>query len=542
MGQKLYENGTILTMEKQMYAEAVLVRDNKIAAVGKKEAVEAFASPDAERINLEGRTMMPAFLDAHSHFMACANGELQISLDGAGSFKEIADRIKNYVSSRQIEKGTWLVGKGYDHNFLEERSHPDRHLLDEAAPDNPLVIQHQSGHMGVFNTEALRKLGIPMDGTGDLLEIPGGKIAVQDQIPTGYMEENAFLTFQKKIPLPSPKEFMEAVKKAQERYASHGITLVQEGLMVDEMLPLYQGIISAGILKLDIVGYLDMKGTGKFLDAMKQHREGFFRHFKIGGYKIFLDGSPQGRTAWMRTPYTQGEEGAGYRGYPVHTEEEILAFVRRAMEEHMQILAHCNGDAACEQYIRAFEKAVSMDGSVLPADIRPVMIHAQLLGIDQIPSVKAMGMIPSFFAAHVYHWGDIHTANFGMERASHISPAASAQKEGVVYTFHQDSPVIEPDMLETVWCAVNRCTKDGKVLGSKERISVEEALKAVTLHTAYQYFEERERGSIAPGKRADFVILSENPLEKEKMKIREIRVLSTIKDGEVIYRRDPVCF
>lgn len=204
----------------------------------------------------------------------------------------------------------------------------------------------------------------------------------------------------------------------------------------------------------------------------------------------------------------------------------------------MQILAHCNGDAACGQYIRVFEKAAAAEGKTLPADIRPVMIHAQLLGLDQIPNVKAMGMIPSFFAGHVYHWGDIHADNLGMERASHISPAASAEKEGIAYTFHQDAPVIEPDMLETVWCAVNRCTKNGKVLGSKERISVTDALKAVTVNTAYQYFEERERGSIAPGKRADFVILSENPLEKDKMQIRDIRVLATIKDGDVIYRRD----
>lgn len=154
--------------------------------------------------------------------------------------------------------------------------------------------------------------------------------------------------------------------------------------------------------------------------------------------------------------------------------------MRRALEEHMQILAHCNGDAACGQYIRVFEKAAAAEGKTLPADIRPVMIHAQLLGLDQIPNVKAMGMIPSFFAGHVYHWGDIHADNLGMERASHISPAASAEKEGIAYTFHQDAPVIEPDMLETVWCAVNRCTKNGKVLGSKERISVTDALKAVT--------------------------------------------------------------
>ena len=141
--------------------------------------------------------------------------------------------------------------------------------------------------MGVFNTEALIRLGIPMDRNGTVPNISGGKIAVRDRIPTGYMEENAFAAFQKKIPLPSPEEYLGAVKKAQEKYASHGITLVQEGMVVDEMFPLYQEILEAGILKLDVVGYLDMAGAGRFSAAMKRHRKAFTGILKSEDTKSF---------------------------------------------------------------------------------------------------------------------------------------------------------------------------------------------------------------------------------------------------------------
>ena len=217
------------------------------------------------------------------------------------------------------------------------------------------------------------------------------------------------------------------------------------------------------------------------------------------------------------------------------TDEAVYEAVKQAVKEHMQILAHCNGDAASDQYIRVCQK-VKEEGNDL-AEIRPVLIHGQLLGVDQLETVKQLPLIPSFFVAHVYHWGDTHIKNFGKERASQISPVASAIEKGICYTFHQDAPVIEPDMMETVWCAVSRKTKNGVILGEEEKITVLDALKGITIHAAYQYFEEKEKGSIRPGKHADFVILDQNPMETLTEDIRRIQVLETIKDGKVIYRR-----
>lgn len=201
----------------------------------------------------------------------------------------------------------------------------------------------------------------------------------------------------------------------------------------------------------------------------------------------------------------------------------------------MQILVHCNGDAASQQFIDQYEVAKERTHS--NNNIRPVMIHAQLLAEDQLDDLKALGIMPSFFVAHVYYWGDVHIKNYGMERASKISLAKSAQDKGILYTFHQDSPVIEPNMLETIWCAVNRITKNGVLLGEEERVSPLDALKAVTKNAAYQYFEEDIKGTLKEGKLADLVILDKNILKVDPMEIKDIQVLETIKEGETIFKK-----
>lgn len=531
MSQQLYENGTILTMDEQhgLYAEALLVKDGTIAAVGGRAQVEAL-SDDARKVDLAGRTLMPAFIDPHSHLSNYATALQQVPLEEARSYDELVDKIKAFIHEKGIPAGQWVTAKGYDHNQLAEGCPPDRQVLDRAAPENPLVLQHKSGHTGVFNTQALRELGV----TADTPDPAGGKIGRAQGQLTGYMEENAFVNYLQRVPLPSPQDLLALYTKAQQCYASQGITTVQDGMVVDVMVPLYRFLLEKDALFLDTVAYADLRDCETFLDTFHDHIDQYKQHFKIGGYKTFLDGSPQARTAWMRTPYKNAEDG--YRGYPTLTDEQLLTHIRRALREGRQLLAHCNGDAAAQQYLDMFTKALGeLDDA---PDIRPVMIHAQLLDRDQLPRLREIGMIPSFFVGHVYHWGDVHIRNFGPARAARISCAASALKEHILFTFHQDAPVIEPDMLETVWCAVNRLTKAGVPLGPEERISPLEALKAVTVNAAYQYFEERQKGTLEPGKLADLVILSDDPLRVDPMAIRDIQVLETIKRGETIYQAE----
>ena len=529
MRQKLYWNGTILTMETPACAQALLEQDGKIVAVGALDEVRQAAGTHFECVDLQGHTLMPSFIDAHSHFMGYAMSLLQVSVEGAHTFSDIQKRIAEFIENRHLPDNQWVIVKGYDHNALDEQTHPTREILDEASSGHPIVLQHRSGHNGVFNTAALNFLGV----TRSSMAPAGGKIEKDEAgEPTGYMEENAFLSYLKQIPMPQSEEILNALKQAQKRYASYGITTVQDGYLMKEMVGLYQMLCTSHALELDVVAYAGVEDYGSIATQMVKHVDQYSDHLKIGGYKIFLDGSPQSRTAWMRTAYVGQEENFGY---PSMMDKDVLNAVRRAMREGRQILAHCNGDAAAQQYLQAVARAMGeLDDA---PDIRPVMIHAQLVGTDQLPLMREFGVLPSFFIAHVYHWGEVHVQNLGDLRASKISPAQTAMRLELPFTFHQDAPVIEPDMMETVWCAVNRKTKTGRILGEEERIDTLAALKAITIHGAYQYFEENRKGSLKPGKLADMVILSQNPLDVPAEALKNIEVLETIKEGRTIYQK-----
>ena len=521
----LYYNGPVYTMESPEPVQALLVENGRVVAAGNREELEA-RRPQG-RVNLDGRALLPAFIDAHSHFSAVANALLQAPLDEAASFQEIQERLADFIRQGQVPPGQWVIAKGYDQNQLAERAHPTLALLDAAAPYNPLVAQHKSGHMAVFNSRALEALGVTA-GTPDP---PGGRIGREGGRLTGYMEENASLSYLRQVPMPGMEDLLAAYQKAQAIYASHGIVTVQEGMLVAELIPLYQGLLKSGLLKLDVAAYADFNAWEALRAAFPGHLRGHAGNFRLAGRKIFLDGSPQGRTAWMTRPYLNGEPG--YRGYPTMTDGAVYQALCQSAQEGIQLLAHCNGDAAAAQFLHAAELAAQAYPALTRQ--RHVIVHAQLLRPGQLPAVKALGLIPSFFVAHVYHWGDVHLQNFGLERAAHISPAGAARRAGAPFTFHQDAPVIQPDMLETVWCAACRKTKAGAVLGPDEAIPVYDALRAVTYWAAYQYFEEGEKGSLAPGKRADLVLLDQDPLSVPLDGLRRICVLETIKAGEPLW-------
>ncbi|MDU6809502.1 MAG: amidohydrolase [Clostridium sp.] len=527
--EKLYFNGDILTLEDELYTEAVLIKGRKIYKLGKKEDLLREASKDLEMINLQGKTLMPSFIDAHSHFSGYASSFTQVDLSEVVNFNEIVDAIQRFIKKNNIPAGMWIQANGYDQNYLEEKSHPTKDILDKAAPNNPLIVKHKSGHMGVLNTMGIKALEITMDTPNP----EGGIIEKKDGEVTGYLEENAYINYIQSIPVVSNEEFMDTLVKAQSAYASYGITTVQEGMVVDVLADIFQYLIQAKILKIDLIGYLDIRNAELLKEKFANCLQRYDNHVKMGGYKTFLDGSPQGRTAWMRTPYLGSEKD--YYGYGVQKDEEIESKLEKALREDMQILVHCNGDAASQQFIDQYRIAKERTHS--NNNIRPIMIHAQLLAEDQLGDLKALGIMPSFFVSHVYYWGDIHIKNYGMERASKISLAKSAQDEGILYTFHQDAPVIEPNMLETIWCAVNRITKNGGVLGEEERVSPLDALKAVTKNAAYQYFEEDIKGTLKEGKVADLVILDKNILKVDPMEIKDIQVLETIKEGETIFKK-----
>lgn len=343
----------------------------------------------------------------------------------------------------------------------------------------------------------------------------------------GYMEEVTFMRGPGERVMSLENIDAYAVE-AQKIYASFGITTAQEGFAHRSEVDIYERLGRSDQMLLDMVAYVDIVEDSEVVQQREDLKE-YRNHFRIGGYKLFLDGSPQGKTAWMSKPY---ENSGDYCGYPIYTDEQVDGYVQQALDEHRQLLVHCNGDAASQQMLNGYHHSRQKT-----TDTRPVMVHSQTLRPDQLPQLKETGVMPSYFVAHVYHWGDVHLVNFGKQRAENISCTASALKNHIPFTFHQDTPVILPDMLESVWAAVNRVTKNGVVLGEQQRISVLEALKAVTINAAYQYFEEDRKGTLEAGKLADLVILNEDPLKAEPMKLRDIQVMETIKEGRTIYKK-----
>ena len=520
----LFFNGPIITMENGPAPEAVPAENGRIRDVGSFAKLSA-AAPNASKKDLKGRTLLPSFLDPHSHFFQLALSLLQVSLAEIHSPEEMIRVIQGWIQKEKPKPGQWIIVRDFDQNRMPGGLRPTLAQLDQASSDYPMIIQHQSGHMGFFNSAALSLLQV----TPQTPVPEGGTIEKKEGMLTGYMEENAFFQYQKKVPMPGPEEISDAFCRAQKIYASHGITTIQEGMLVEEMLPFYQILLDKNLLYLDLDAYAGTSSYPAVKAALPSHIRHYENHLKIAGMKIFLDGSPQGRTAWMRKPY----EGTDFCGYPTMTDEAVLNAFLQAAEEKTQLLAHVNGDAAAAQYLRCLSQA-EKKAPVL-AELRPVIIHGQLMGKDQLIQAARLHTVISFFVAHVYHWGDTHIRNFGMERASRISPAASALQLGIPVTFHQDSPVIPPDMLETIWCAAVRRTRAGITLGKDEAISPEEALKSVTIRAAFQYGEEREKGSITPGKYADLIILDQNPLTVSPQDIPSIQVLETYKEGLCIW-------
>ena len=534
MNRKLYYNGQILTMDDRYHSpEAVLTENGRIMALGRTEELKTIGR-DAEQVDLAGAAMLPGFIDGHSHLTAAAYQLLMVNVNPSptgrcNSVEELVEEGIRALAQTHLEDGQWFMGMGYDNSVYPDGKHPTREDLDKISRDIPVSMMHVSGHLCVVNTKAMELLGY--GGSG--YEVPEGGV-VQ---PDGLLKEQAFLAphKQKLMQGPGPDQVLKAVGRASRLYASYGITTAQDGRTTRSDYELLKAAGAAGLLKNDVISYMAVDCAKEFLPRQYPALNGYMNHYRPAGCKIYLDGSPQGKTAWLSQPYLVPPDGQNeeYRGFPVMESEDVFQVMETCIRNHWQINVHANGDEAIEQMIRCYTKALKAVEH--PEKLRPVVIHCQTVREDQLDRLKGIGMLPSFFLDHVYYWGDYHFESvLGPERAERISPAASAVKRSMSFTLHQDSPVVPPNILFSIHNAVNRKTKNGMVLGEEQRVPVIEALKAATVYAAYQIFEEENKGSITPGKLADFVILDQNPLKADKETLKDIKVLRTIKEGEDI--------
>lgn len=539
----VYTGGDILTLagETPTYVEALAVRDGKVVAAGSRADAVKAAGPGARQVDLKGQTLIPGFIDTHSHLLTYADSLVQANLNPppVGGVKSIADilaEVKRLKESLKAGPGVLLVGQGYDPDFLAEKRHPTAAELDAAFPDNPVILMHASGHMLVANSQAMKTAGItaatPDPEGGAIIRKPGSRE------PEGLFQETAMHPFIPQVQAPRPQDqSFELIRRAVDHYAANGYTTAAEGLVMPDKMPLLQAAADKGLLKIDVEAlpaYLiadQLVGTGKI--TWGQRKNGL----KWTGLKLATDGSPQGKTAYLTKPYLTPVPGCktDCRGFPNIPQDELNRLFVLAYKNGVQIYSHCNGDASVDMMIAAHRNAEKTLGKVDP-NRRTVIIHSQIMRPDQMASYKALGLLPSFFTNHVYYWGDVHLANLGPERAAYISPLASAFKSGVKATNHTDSIVTPLDPMFLVWTAVNRVTRGGKVLGPDERVTPYQALQALTVNGAYTYFDEASKGSLEVGKTADLVILDRNPLKVEPNAIRDIKVVETVKTGKSVYQ------
>lgn len=539
----ILHGGPIVTVnDLQPSAEAVAVRGGRITAVGFRDEVMKLKGPNTRVVDLGGKTLIPGLIDAHGHVFGVGIQALSANMlpapDGEGNDIPALQRVLKEWAAKN-EKATskvgWIIGFGYDDSQLKELRHPTREDLDAVSTTLPVVIIHQSGHMGVMNSKGLELAGY----SAATKNPPGGAIRRKPgtQEPEGLVEEAAFFgSLGKILGRIGPAEGLTLVKAGSELYASYGYTTAQEGRSATGIVSALAAASKRGDLKIDVVSYPDISSASEAIKAPLYSRT-YVNHLRIGGAKTSLDGSVQGRTAFLTKPYVKPPAGQkeGYLGYGAMTDEQLNALVDKAYANGWQLLVHVNGDAAADQLIGAVRAAQKKFGK---ADRRTVAIHSQTIRKDQVEAFQELGIIPSFFTMHTYYWGDWHLSTvLGPERAPNISPTGWTHERGMVFTTHHDAPVALPDSMRVWDSTVNRVTRTGKLLGGDQRVSPLVALKSNTIYSAYQHFEEKTKGSIEVGKLADFVVLDQNPLTIDPMKIADTKVMETIKEGRTVYSR-----
>lgn len=522
---RVLTNAVVLTMNGDNdIAEAVAIKGAHILAVGTIEQIAHHVGPKTVVNDLAGKTLMPGFIDAHGHFPFTGDiALLMVDLNSPpiGTVQDLAGLLgllKQKAANRP--KGEWVIGIGYDDTLLAENRHPTRSELDSVSADHPIFIWHTSLHLGVGNSAALKLAGIDPKGHSGLLEEAGMApiFAVLPQVGTA--------------------ERLLAIRHAAREYASQGVTTAQSGLADEKTLRELAEIVKQDRLSIRVLAWPSVEAARKIIAGKLKLDIADPSRLKIGAVKIIGDGSIQGYTGYLSQPYyVTPPAKPGWRGYPAMPREDLAALASEFHNAGWQVAIHGNGDAAIDDVLAAF-------GAMLKAkpdeDARPIVIHAQMAREDQLNDMAELGVIPSFFSLHTYYWGDRHWKTFmGPGRAAQMSPAHSAGLRGIRYTIHADTPVTPMEPLRLVWSAVNRRSKSGAEIGADQRITPIQALRAVTIDAAHQSFDEADKGSLVPGKLADMVVLSDNPLERPGT-IDEIEVVETIVGGESVYTKPAV--
>lgn len=538
-GAVVYFNGSILTMEGDApeYAEAVAVKDGKIAYVGSRDKAMA-AVEGARQVDLQGRTMVPGFIDSWAHFMLFAQQTLGVNLS---YFADKPPQNKADVLAL-LKSGTpfngWIIGHGYIDAFLSDGA-PTLADLDAAFPDVPVMICNLSTLTGRVNSAGIAKLGLTPETKaaqpGEIVKDPKTGKLTGDLLFTPFLQARA-----EAIGTYSRAQAFKTLQAAEALLVKQGLTTVQSYQLVPEEIATLRAAFDEGVISLDVIGLpvVSDDASGKIVET-PDWTWGAYSHgdhgLKIPGYQVATDAAPQLRLAAFTQPYldTTGFPD-GWKGAHVPA-QPVEQWVGYAYENDIQLYLYSNGDAGIDMSLSAISKAVAASGQ--KDDRRTVIAHSYFVRPDQLASYKAQGIGASMMPPHMMLYGDQMMKYLGPERAELESPLQSAVALGLNATLHCDYPSASPNMLESIGAAVTRTTVSGQLMGPQERVSPYAALLAATRNVAHTYRDEDRKGTISAGKLADLVILDENPLTVAPEKIREIKVVETIKRGRTIYQQ-----
>ncbi|MBD7969037.1 amidohydrolase [Paenibacillus gallinarum] len=538
-------NANVLTLDgDNNKAGAIGVKDGKISALWKEmnpAREEIKLSDDNAVIDLQGKTVLPGFIETHNHLISAIM--LKRFIDCKSPLNQTIADIQKRISEKAAEVGkdTWIVGFGYDDTSLLDMRHPTKADLDAAAPDHPVVVYHISGHLCVANSVALSIADI-----SDSMQDPkGGRLGrdASGQL-NGILYEGATMLVGSHLPGPSEEEVLSLLREEAYTYAAQGITTSTDAKMgvsmdIDDIDLCMKAIEQEAIpFRMKLMVSSDKLNQDKKLQSMTAEEVDAYLRERSGGrasldsVKLFQDGSIQGLTGALREPYFCDAERYGEL---IKSQEQLNSEVKEWHDKGFRIAIHGNGDRAIGSILDAFEYALTSNPR---SDHRHRIEHVQTATTEDLERMQKLGVAGSFFINHVYYWGDRHEKLFlGPDRAARISPLAEAKELKVLFTLHSDCPVTPISPLFLVWAAVNRVTSSGKVLGAEQRIDALTALRAMTSYGAELNFEEAVTGTIESGKRADFVILEEDPTEVDSIRIKDISIFATLMDGKFIYEK-----
>jgi len=535
----LYYNGDIITMngDTPQYAEAVVEENGKIAFVGSKEEAQKKFS-NARMIDLKGNTMLPGFLDPHSHFMSAIRmvNQVNVAAPPVGTAKnipQIIEKLKAFQEEKHIPEDGWILGWGYDQDLLDEKRHITKVDLDKAFPKRKVLIIHVSMHGAVLNSQALKWAGIDAN-----TKTPDGGVIARmpnSNEPAGLMMETAYIPIFAKLPQPSESEMLDLIKPAQMMYTSNGYTQAIEGFSHTSDVDFLMKAASQARNFIDILALPAFTEMDKWFNNPKYPFGVYKNKFKLQACKITLDGSPQGKTALVSHPYHGGGPSGqkDWKGESSITQEQLDGLTKKLFDAQVPMHIHTNGDGAIDMMIKTVKKA----GITAKDDRRTVIVHSQFQRLEHLSHYVELGLTPSYFSLHTYYWGDVHIKNIGKKAAFFISPIKAATEKGIVYSNHTDFNVTPLDPFWLLWSAMARESRDGVIIGADQRVDAYTALQGLTTGPAWQVFEEHRKGKINEGMLADFVVIKNNPLKQKTTEIKDNEVLATIKEGKVVYKK-----